>query len=86
MVVWLREIKWSKNGSGPFEDDAVIKSAYRCTWAEMMILFMKQTGFTLDRANLDFHNQERAFKVTVCKILQMTRIKYKSKKSSAKEL
>ena len=50
----------------------------------MVILFMMQTGFKLDKANLDFHNQERAFKVTISKIFQMTKIKYKGKTCTAK--
>ena len=52
----------------------------------MVILFMMQTGFKVDKANLDFHDQERAFKVVISKTFQMTKIKYKGTACTAKDL
>ena len=38
------------------------KHKYRATWAEILVLFILQTGYQFDNATLDFASQERLIK------------------------
>ena len=61
---WLRQVEWSKHGLGPFSETDV-KAGFRSTWTELTLLFQIQSGYKLDRSNLDLASQERASKIAV---------------------
>ena len=66
-----------------FSDNGdVITRAYRSTWRELTLLSQIQSGYRLDKADLDLMCLEKAFNILVNKIVVSTNIKMKGKNIS----